>query len=167
MSRLLPKVGISTCLLGENVRHDGGHKRQPDLLREFEGKVEWVAVCPEVEVGLGTPREPIRLEGDRLVTIDSHIDITDRMREWAQTRLAGLPKLCGYIFKSGSPSCGLESTPIHGAAELGSGAFATELRARFPGLPLAEETALADHGARQAFLDRVYSAYARPRAAAP
>ena len=161
MSESLPKVGISACLLGEQVRYDGGHKLQPDLLREFEGKVEWVPVCPEVELGLGTPREPIRLEGDRLVGIGTREDLTERMQAWSLGRLESLQGLCGYVFKSRSPSCGVRSTPVFDSAEPRSGVFAREFTGRFPDIPVAEETALASASARRKFLSDVRRRYRR------
>jgi len=109
----LPKVGISRCLLGENVRYDGGHKL--DLfLRDVLGRhVEFVSVCPEVECGLTVPREAMRLVGEpenpRLVTIRSGQDITPRMTQWAGARVGQLAGegLCGFVFKYGSPSSGM------------------------------------------------------------
>jgi len=156
VSGSLPKVGISACLLGQEVRYDGGHKRQAELLRHFEGKIEWVPVCPEVEFGLGTPREPIRLEGERLVTIESRRDLTDAMQAWALQRLDALPGLCGFVFKSRSPSCGLGSAPVFDSGELRSGVFAEMLVARFQEIPVVEETALLDAPSRRRFLERVY-----------
>src|SRR5690606_37490267 len=86
----LPRVGISSCLLGERVRYDGGHRRQSDLLRALEGQVEWVPNCPEAELGLGVPREPIQIESHggalRLMACDSRRDLTDNMTAWAEQR---------------------------------------------------------------------------------
>src|SRR5438552_4763645 len=109
----LARVGISQCLLGENVRYDGGHKLDRVLVETLGPLVEWVPVCPEVEVGLGTPREPMRLVGDlhepRLITINTVVDHTDAMNRFAQQRVRELEalNLSGFVFKSASPSCGI------------------------------------------------------------
>lgn len=125
-------VGVSACLLGQRVRWDGEHKRA-DWLDEVPAEIELVPVCPEVEAGLGVPREPIHWVGERLVGRETGLDQTDRLREFATERLAQLPKLSGYILKKKSPSCGL------GGIEQRAGLFAAALRARFPGLPTVEE----------------------------
>lgn len=158
------RIGISSCLVGEEVRYDGGHKRHALLVDVLGPEVGWVAVCPEVEMGLGVPREPVRLEGDsrrtRLITIDTHIDLTRRLRRWSAERLDELVELriSGYVLKSRSPSCGLRGVPIHLAAgkgaEEGRGLFAAALRRRFPNLPVEEETAFADGASVEHFLKR-------------
>ena len=109
------KIGVSSCLLGNAVRYDGGHKLDI-YLRDTLGKlVEWVPICPEVEAGLTVPREPMQLAGDRaaprLLTIQTGIDHTERVAQWAHARLVRLEKedLCGYVFKARSPSCGVQS----------------------------------------------------------
>src|SRR5437870_10585264 len=108
------RLGISACLLGQAVRYDGGHKRDPFLAEVLGRHVEWVPVCPEVELGLGVPREPIRLEGDparpRLVAPGSGRDLTESMARLARRRCAELSRLdlSGYVLKTGSPSCGME-----------------------------------------------------------
>ena len=100
------RVGISSCLLGQKVRYDGGHKRDRFLTDTLGRFVEWVPVCPEVECGLPTPRESMHLEGDpsspRLITTRTRVDHTDRMRRWVGKRLKELEKegLCGFIFKT-------------------------------------------------------------------
>src|SRR5438093_8568967 len=115
------RVGISQCLLGENVRYDGGHKLDRMLVETLGRSVEWVPVCPEVEVGLGTPRDPMRLVGDphapRLVTINTGVDHTDTMNRFAQQRVRELEalNLSGFIFKSASPSCGIGRVPLFNA----------------------------------------------------
>ncbi len=114
------RLGISACLLGHEVRYDGGHKRAPFLAETLGGFVEWVPVCPEVELGLGVPREPIRLEGDpaapRLVAANSRRDLTRAMTRLARARAAELARLdlVGYVFKKDSPSCGMERVRVHG-----------------------------------------------------
>ena len=110
------RIGISQCLLGDEVRHDGGHKRDPYLVGTVGRLVEWVPVCPEVEVGLGTPREPIRLVRDsagatgvRLFS-RSGTDLTKQMRRFSRARARALAKerLSGFVLKKDSPSCGME-----------------------------------------------------------
>ncbi len=161
MSGSLPWVGISACLVGERVRYDGAHKRQDTLLDDFAGKVEWIATCPEVELGLGVPRETIQLEGiverPRLVSTQTRRDLTAPMRHWARARLAELPELAGYVLKARSPSCGLGSAPLIGSnpAATVDGLWAAALRERSPTLPLAEEGALADSENRACFLRRI------------
>jgi uncharacterized protein YbbK (DUF523 family) len=139
------RIGISSCLLGRQVRWDGGHKRDAFLVDTFGRFVEWVAVCPEVECGLSTPRETLRLvAGDaelRLVTTKTAVDHTDRMREYSGRRVEELSRerLSGYVLKKDSPSCGLFRVKVydsHGTpARTGRGIFAEALAARFPGLP--------------------------------
>ena len=113
------RLGISRCLLGDEVRFDGGHKRDNFLTDVFGRYVEWVPVCPEVEAGLGTPREAMRLVGDpqhpRLVTIKSGTDHTRALETMTTNRIEELKNLdlSGYVFKKGSPSCGIERVRIY------------------------------------------------------
>src|SRR2546428_9751094 len=113
------RLGISACLLGHEVRYDGGHKRDPFLAETLGRFVEWVPVCPEMELGLGVPREPIRLEGDpaapRLVAANSRRDLTRAMTRLAPARAEQLARLdlVGYVLKKDSPSCGMERVPGH------------------------------------------------------
>src|SRR4030042_2756788 len=113
------KLGISACLLGENVRYDGGHKLDRFLSDSLGQYVEYVPLCPEVECGLPIPRESMHLEGDpdspRLVTICTKRDMTDRMVKWARKRVVELEKedLCGFIFKNNSPSSGMERVRVY------------------------------------------------------
>jgi uncharacterized protein YbbK (DUF523 family) len=106
------RIGISACLLGEQVRFDGGHKRDAFLTETFGRFVEWVSVCPEVECGLGTPREAMRLvrveDRLRLLTIKTGTDLTSRMERFSRSRVSALAaeKLSGYVLKKDSPSCG-------------------------------------------------------------
>jgi uncharacterized protein YbgA (DUF1722 family)/uncharacterized protein YbbK (DUF523 family) len=167
------RIGISSCLLGQKVRFDGGHKRDAFLVDTFGTFVEWVPVCPEVELGLGTPREALRLvrQGDeiRMVNTRSGRDISTEMRQWAQARVDALAgeRLCGYVLKKDSPSCGMERVKIYpdaGMAEKnGRGFFAEALMARFPRLPVEEEGRLSDPRLRDNFVERVF-AYVRVRA---
>jgi uncharacterized protein YbgA (DUF1722 family)/uncharacterized protein YbbK (DUF523 family) len=165
----LLRLGISTCLLGEPVRYDGGHKLDHFLVDTLGQFVEWVPVCPEVEMGLSVPRESMRLVGDpsapRLVAPQSGTDYTDSMRAWAQERLRQLAVLglCGFVFKKGSPSSGLFRAKIydeHGMpSRSGPGLFPREVMRCFPLLPLEEEGRLNDLPLRENFIERIFSYY--------
>jgi uncharacterized protein YbgA (DUF1722 family)/uncharacterized protein YbbK (DUF523 family) len=167
------RIGISSCLLGRKVRFDGGHKRDPFLTETFGRFVEWVPVCPEVEAGFGTPREAMRLVDDggrlRLLTVKTARDLTDTMERYARRRANQLAdeRLCGYVLKKDSPSCGMARVKVYGPhnvpARTGVGLFAAALRARHPFLPLEEEGRLADPRIRDNFTERVF-AYHRLRA---
>jgi uncharacterized protein YbgA (DUF1722 family)/uncharacterized protein YbbK (DUF523 family) len=162
-----PRIGVSACLLGQAVRWDGGHKRDRFLNDALAPWVEWVAVCPEIEIGLGAPRETIRLVGNalrpRLVGGASGADHTDAMRAYAEAKLAELERLdlCGYVLKSDSPTCGMERVRVYDrrgmARREGVGAFARVLLERMPELPVEEEGRLNDAGLREAFLERVFA----------
>ena len=160
-------VGVSACLLGEEVRHDGGHKRDGFISGPLTRAVELRPVCPEVDIGLGVPREPIELarRGDdlRLVASESGTDLTAAMRSYAEAKVQELDAagICGYVLKSRSPSCGLGSVPIDDT-ETGDGLFAAALSGLCELLPLVEETGLVDDDAREVFLQRVL-AYRRLR----
>jgi uncharacterized protein YbgA (DUF1722 family)/uncharacterized protein YbbK (DUF523 family) len=166
------RIGISACLLGEEVRFDGGHKRDRFLTETFGQFVEWVSVCPEVEAGFGTPREAMRLvsrEGRlRLVTVKTDVDLTDTMEQYARRRVEQLARedLSGYVLKKDSPSCGLERVKVYDAhkvpARTEQGLFAAALRARHPFLPIEEEGRLSDPRIRDNFVERVF-AYRRLR----
>jgi uncharacterized protein YbbK (DUF523 family) len=169
------RVGISACLLGERVRWDGGDKLDARLTRALARIVTLVPVCPEVEVGMGVPRPPIRLvrrrAGIRLEDPAHELDHTGAMRAWAERRVRELLALdlSGYVLKSGSPSCGRQGVKVWSAAgrlarQDGVGVFAEELLRRRPRLPVEEEGALADARARGEFVERVL-AYHRRRAA--
>jgi uncharacterized protein YbgA (DUF1722 family)/uncharacterized protein YbbK (DUF523 family) len=167
------RIGISACLLGQNVRFDGGHKRDLFLVGTFGKFVQWVPVCPEVEVGLGTPRETIRLVrrgGEtRLVMPKSGADHTEAMKAYAARRLRELETedLSGYVLKKDSPSCGMERVRLYDEngvpARTARGAFAEALLARFPDLPVEEEGRLGDLRLRENFVKRVF-AYHRLKA---
>ena len=167
-----PRVGISQCLLGDNVRYDGGHKLDSVLIEALGRYVEWVSVCPEVEVGLGTPREPMRLVGDpqapRLVTINTGVDHTDAMNRFAQQRVRELEALdlSGFVFKSASPSCGIKGVALFNAQGMethdGVGLFARAFMAHFPDMPVEEESGLHNPQAVKIFLERVL-AYRKTR----
>jgi uncharacterized protein YbgA (DUF1722 family)/uncharacterized protein YbbK (DUF523 family) len=161
------RVGISSCLLGEAVRFDGGHKRDAFLTGTFGTFVEWVPVCPEVECGFGTPRESMRLvreeNGVRLLTVKTAVDLTARLDRYAQRRVAQLASedLSGYVLKKDSPSCGLERVKIYDAHRVpersGRGLFAARLLERFPALPVEEEGRLSDPRLRENFVERVFA----------
>ncbi len=163
------KLGISTCLLGEKVRYDGGHKLDRFLAETLAPYIEWVPVCPEVEIGLSTPREAMRLVGNpeapRLVTTKTGVDHTDRMLAWAAERLDQLAEigLHGFVFKKDSPSSGLFRVKVyndHGMAQKnGTGMFPREVMNRFPLLPLEEEGRLNDMPLRENFIERVFAYY--------
>ena len=166
MSSPVLRLGISRCLLGDEVRYDGGHKRDSFLTDVFGRYVEWVPVCPEVEAGLGTPREPMRLVGDptrpRLMTITSgkdHTEALERMTADRITQLNGMD-LSGYVFKKDSPTCGVERVRIYNErgmpARKGIGIFAHAFIERFPLIPVEEEGRLCDPSLRENFIERVF-----------
>ena len=160
------RLGVSSCLLGEPVRYDGGHKLD-HFVRDTLGRfVEFVPVCPETEAGFGVPRESMRLVGDptcpRLVTTRTSRDLTDRMRAWIDKRVEELAAedLCGFIFKSKSPSSGMERVKVY--SDTGNligqsvGVFARMFMERFPMLPVEEEGRLHDVHLRENFIDRIF-----------
>ncbi len=158
------RIGVSSCLLGQPVRFDGGHKRHDFLVDTLGPRVEFVAVCPEVELGLGTPRQTLRLirRGDdvRMVMADGH-DYTTAMRAYARRRVEQLKDedLSGYVLKKDSPSCGMVRVKVydqHGSPSRGGrGLYAEALLERWPHLPVEEEGRLFDEALRENFLERV------------
>lgn len=159
------RLGVSACLLGEVVRWDGSHERDPLLADRLGTFVEWIPVCPEVELGLGVPRDPIRLVGGadrpRFVVERTGEDLTERMERYAAARVRELERLDldGYVLKSRSPSCGVRGVAVHGTADaepapVGRGLFAAELARRMPDLPIEDEQRLADPEVRDGFLAR-------------
>jgi uncharacterized protein YbgA (DUF1722 family)/uncharacterized protein YbbK (DUF523 family) len=166
------RLGVSACLLGQGVRYDGGHQRDPFLTDTLGPFVEWVPVCPEVEIGLGVPRDTIRLVGaaasPRLIVEKTGEDLTARMQRYARSRARELEALDlhGYVLKRGSPSCGLVRVRVYDDGvprATGTGAYARELVARLPLLPVEEEGRLGDPAIRENFIERVF-ALARWRA---
>jgi uncharacterized protein YbbK (DUF523 family)/uncharacterized protein YbgA (DUF1722 family) len=160
------RVGISSCLLGQKVRYDGQHKRDDFLADRLAEYVEYVPVCPEVELGLGVPRETIRLErrpaGAALVAPRSGRDLTRDMRAYAEERVAwlGTQDLDGYVLKKDSPSCGMERVKVWGAHQAtkdGVGLFAAVLMERLPHLPVEEEGRLHDDVLRENFVERIFA----------
>lgn len=166
------RIGVSTCLLGEKVRFDGGHKRDPFLNDAFAHFVDWVPVCPEVEAGFGTPREAMRLvrvdDAVRLITVRTKVDVTAPLLRAVESRTAKLVSmdLDGYVLKKDSPSCGLYRVKVYGdsghADRGGRGLFAQALAEALPLLPLEEEGRLGDPRLRENFIERVF-AYRRLR----
>lgn len=166
------RIGISSCLLGQKVRFDGGHKRDDFLTGTFSTYVEFVPVCPEIEAGFGTPREPMRLVrgGDavRLITVKTGVDLTSRLAVFSRRRARQLESedLCGYVLKKDSPSCGMERVKVYDhnmvPSKTGRGLFAEALLVQFPFLPVEEEGRLVDPQIRDNFVERVF-AYRRLR----
>lgn len=161
------KIGISSCLLGENVRWNGGHKLDRYLTQTLGQFLEFVPVCPEVEAGFGIPRETMRLEGHpqspRLVTSRTKVDHTERMLEWAKKRVEELSRenLCGFIFKSSSPSSGLMRVKVYNSKGMpekkGVGLFARAFTERFPRLPVEEDGRLHDPKLRENFIEQIFT----------
>ncbi|MEK6537188.1 MAG: DUF523 and DUF1722 domain-containing protein, partial [Actinomycetota bacterium] len=160
------KLGVSACLLGEKVRHDGGHKLDRYLTETLGPFVDWLPVCPEVEIGLGISREPMRLVGTannaRLITHRTHIDYTGQMRKWARSRIRELSRehLSGFVFKSRSPSSWMTRVKIYSedgvTGPVGSGIWAGAFMAANPLLPVEDEGRLRDAGIRENFIERVF-----------
>jgi uncharacterized protein YbgA (DUF1722 family)/uncharacterized protein YbbK (DUF523 family) len=160
------KLGISSCLLGEKVRYDGGHKLDHYLKETLGQYVDWLPVCPEVEYGLPVPREAMHLaataEGIRLVTSRTGVDHTYGMSRWAGQRLNELLKegLCGFIFKSRSPSSGMRGVKVYNPsgipAHKGVGIFAGAFMKRFPLMPVEDDGRLQDPALRENFIERVF-----------
>lgn len=164
------RLGVSRCLLGENVRYDGGHQLDRFVAHTLGAYVEFAPVCPEVECGMPVPREAVRLAGDperpRLVGRESGRDFTGQMESWAARRLDALAGegLCGFIFKSGSPSSGLERIKVYPAeggkqpvSYKGVGVFARMFLERFPGLPVEDDGRLRDMKLRENFVERIFA----------
>ncbi len=160
------KVGVSSCLLGNRVRYDGGHKRDRFITEVLANYFQFVPVCPEVECGLPVPRETMHLEGDpeqpRLVNTRSKLDQTARMQEFCSKKVLELKneKLCAFIFKKDSPSSGLHRVKVFGSSgqsqKKGRGFFASAVVKNFPLLPVEEEGRLHDANLRENFIERVY-----------
>jgi uncharacterized protein YbgA (DUF1722 family)/uncharacterized protein YbbK (DUF523 family) len=160
------KLGVSRCLLGDKVRYDGGHKLDRFIVNTLGQYVTFVPVCPEAECGLGIPREAMRLVGSpespRLVTRKSGIDHTERMRTWAAARVRELEAedLCGFIFKSGSPSSGMERVKVYTDKGMphkkGVGRFAAAFMSHFPLLPVEDDGRLNDPKLREHFIELIF-----------
>lgn len=160
------RIGISSCLLGNQVRYDGGHKRDRYITGTLSKFFDFVPVCPEVECGLPTPRESMRLVGEidqpRLVTGKTEIDHTEKMQSWAAERVKELQQenLCGFIFKAKSPSSGMERVKVYDKNKMpqnkGVGIFARIFMESFPLLPVEEEGRLHDLVLRENFIESVF-----------
>ena len=170
-----PLVAISSCLLGENVRYDGGHKRDTCIAQYLSAHVDWKPVCPEVGAGLGVPRPRVQLVGDRdrpaaLGVEDSRLDVTAALYDYAQRELQALQGVSGYVFKSKSPSCGLVDTPLFDIngheTELTSGIFA-RIKTALPGLPVIDELQLCEATRRDLFLQQVMAYWQLHKATGP
>ncbi len=159
-------LGVSTCLLGEPVRYDGGHKLSRYVRDTLGSYFHYVPVCPEVECGMTVPREALRLEGDpdtpRLITRKSRTDYTEQMQAWGRDKLEELASadLCGYIFKSRSPSSGMERIKVYdergNPRNTGVGIWARMFMERFPFLPVEDEGRLNDPKLRERFIEHVF-----------
>lgn len=160
-------IGISSCLLGEEVRYNGGHKLSRLCVNQLADYFSYRQVCPEVGIGLGVPRTPIRLLGTsdrpRAVNVeDNSIDVTDRLRDFARQTLPSLADICGYIFIKGSPSCGLFRVKVYregnpNAVDTGRGIYAQAVTEAMPLLPVEEAGRLSDPVLRENFIARVYA----------
>jgi len=161
-----PTIGISSCLLGNNVRYDGSHKMDRYIKNILGAYVEFIPVCPEVECGLPVPRPSMRLVGDpekpRLVVMKTGEDLTEKMKKWSDIKLDGLAKegLSGFIFKSKSPSSGMQGVKVYSEkgmpSKKGVGVFAHAFMKRFPKVPVEDEGRLHDDGLRKNFIEHVF-----------
>ncbi|WP_028631679.1 YbgA family protein [Pseudomonas parafulva] len=162
-----PRIAISACLTGHSVRYNGGHKASDLCRTQLEEHFEWTPVCPEVAIGLGVPRDPIRLVGNPdhpevVGTRNPGMDLTGPLRTYGEQMANELDDICGYIFMQKSPSCGLERVKVyqdngHPAFHSGRGAYAQAFCERRPDLPVEEEGRLHDPVLRENFISRVYA----------
>ena len=171
-----PIVAISSCLLGERVRYDGEHKRDAYITETLSRFVEWRPVCPEVAIGMGVPRPPIRLVGDEacpsaLGVEDPDLDVTDALIAYAREMIRELHDISGYIFKSKSPSCGLSDAGLFDAAGLArgftTGLYAQAIRKSLPHVPVIDEQMLQDGRAQRRFLEQVRVCWRQQNAGNP
>jgi uncharacterized protein YbgA (DUF1722 family)/uncharacterized protein YbbK (DUF523 family) len=164
-----PKLGISSCLLGENVRFNGGHKHNGYVTKTLSAYFEFVSFCPEVAIGLPVPRKPIRLvskaKSPVIKAVDSHdpsIDYSAGLDNYARTVVGTIDDFCGYIVKKDSPSCGMERVKVYERDDAppnkrGVGLFTSRLIQEMPELPIEEEGRLMDPGLRENFITRVFT----------
>ena len=159
-----PPVGVSRCLLGDAVRYDGDSKPHRVVIEQLSEIFELIPVCPEVEAGLGVPRPPVQLTGSigqpsMTGRDDPNLDVSDQMQCYCNIRPAELEHLCGFVFKSRSPSCGLHSAPVfvegECVTESSRGLFARAMTERYRLLPAIEENELENRGRYQQFIDEV------------
>jgi uncharacterized protein YbgA (DUF1722 family)/uncharacterized protein YbbK (DUF523 family) len=162
------EIGISSCLLGQEVRHDGGHKRNAWILNTLSSYFDFRPLCPELAIGMGVPRPTIRLiKQDNVIRLvgskDTDLDVTDEMNRFSDQAVSGLDDLSGYILKKDSPSCGMERVRIYNEKGIpeknGSGLFAARLMEAHPNLPIEEEGRLMDPVLRENFIERVFVYY--------
>ena len=168
MTQKIP-IGISSCLLGEPVRYNGGHKYNQFINKRLIDFFEFTPYCPEVAIGLGVPRTPIHLvrDGEAIKVLgskDHTIDVTPKLHDYGAKIAARSDNLCGYIFKSRSPSCGMQRVPVYNMKSMptnatGRGAFAHEIMQAHPNLPVEEEGRLNDPDLRENFITRVFTRY--------
>lgn len=156
------RLGISSCLLGNNVRYDGLHKRDSFIADSLARYFEFVPLCPEVAIGLGVPRPPIQLVGDPAAprahgVADDTLDVTQALAEYGQRMARDLGDISGYVFKSRSPSCGVDRVPLQGNVQRRGvrGIYAAAFMAALPHLPVTQEEELGDPLLRENFLQRV------------
>jgi uncharacterized protein YbgA (DUF1722 family)/uncharacterized protein YbbK (DUF523 family) len=163
----LPRLGVSSCLMGQPVRFDGGHKNNRFISASLIDYMDFQPVCPEIESGMSVPRPTIQLrqKGDDIRLVMSKQpdhDLTEQMNTYAESKLDGLSHLDGYIFKKDSPSCGVFRVPVvinqqgYKTRE-GTGVFARAFMERYPLIPVEEEGRLNDTGLRENFIERVYA----------
>ena len=162
-----PRLGVSACLLGRKVRFDGGHKQDAFLCQTLGRFVEWIPVCPELEIGMGVPRESVRLVGPvddpKMIAERSGKNWTSSMKRFAAIRARELAHLglCGYVLKKNSPSCGLERVRVYDGKNTpnrrGRGLFASAVVQAMPLLPVEEEGRLNDPALRDNFVERVFA----------
>ncbi|MFV2176959.1 YbgA family protein [Actinomadura sp. LOL_016] len=169
-----PRLAVSSCLLGAPVRYNGAHSRDRFLTGQLSRHVDWVPVCPEMEIGLGAPRPTMRVHTDGRIRAKDGTDHTAAMTALADRRISDLESLDGYVFKARSPSCGLLNLPRHASGpderadgqpvdRRGTGVFAARVRDALPDLPAEEDGRLNDPVLREHFVERVF-AHARLRA---
>jgi len=161
------QVGISSCLLGDEVRYNGGHKHSALCTRDLSEYFDFVSVCPEVSIGLGVPRKPIRLVGDPsdpdiVGVANPEHNVTQPMKEFAREKVKELGDLSGYIFIKGSPSCGLFRVKVYNESgfpqqEMGRGVYARVVTDTYPLLPVEEAGRLMDPVLRENFITRVFA----------
>ena len=160
-------IGVSQCLLGEPVRFDGGHKRNRYLTDVLSAHVEFRAVCPEMAIGLGVPRKPIRLiitsGQDRIRGVaNAELDVTDALVQQAEENASRMGDICGYVFMQNSPSCGVFGLKRYlengnSIDSNGRGAYAKRLMELMPLIPVEEAGRLTDAGLRENFITRMFA----------
>ena len=166
MAKITPKptLAISSCLLGENVRYDGGNKRNSLIFDRLAEMFDFLPICPEVGIGLGVPRPPIQMvviehEIHLLGVSDPKLDVTARMLTYAREHISVCVRVCGYILKSNSPSCGMDDVPVYNpngvSVHTGPGMYASEILSHCSKLPLIDENLLQDKMLRDEFIRRV------------